>query len=77
MHEEECSEQVQSPGAHSGEGVGETTIQQASQGKVEVAGEGEADLSVHLAQWPLHAVSCALHHLLKTLGGEGREGGGD
>ncbi len=75
MHKEERGEEVQGPGPDGGEGVGEATIEEPSQGKVEVAGEGEPNLSVHLAQGPLHAVPSILHHLSKGLHGGGERGG--
>lgn len=81
MHEEQGSEEIQHPGPDGGEGVRETTVEEPSQGKVEVAGEGQSNLPVHLTQRPLHAVPCVLHHLAQTLrgvqAGEFKRGGTD
>ncbi len=69
MHEEQGGEEVQGPGPDIREGMREASVQQPCQGKVEVAGEGEPHLPVHLAQWPFHAVSRVLHHLTQVLPG--------
>lgn len=71
MHEEEGGEEVKGPGTDIGQGVGEASIQQSCQSKVEMAGEGEANLPVHLTQRPLHTVPSDLHHITQVLGQKG------
>ena len=67
MHEEEGGEEVQSPGTDVGQGMGEASIEQSCQSKVEMAGEGEAYLPVHLTQRPFHTVPSDLHHVTQVL----------
>ncbi len=67
MHKEECCDEVLGSSPDGGERVGEPSIQEPRQGKVEVAGEGETDLPIHLTQRPLHRVPCTLHHLTQIL----------
>ena len=74
MYEEESGEQILGSGAHCGQAMGEASIQQACQGKVEVTGKGQSHLSVHLTQGPLQRVTCGLHHFTQILIEKSRDG---
>lgn len=53
--------------------MGESLEEEGRQGKVEVTIERDADFTIHLAEGPLHDVTCWLHYILQVLWCGGKE----